>query len=556
MRLNIDGRDVDIEQSQTIRDAVLKLGLESEKLSERPLAARIGGDVYNLSYTPYKDAALRLIRYQEDYGRRVYECTAQFVLLLSCRKLFPGARVRVCYALDAGIYITIAKEPALSPQDVRALEKECRRLSAQDLPIRRRRMNIAEALAFFEADGQLDKARLLRWRRFSYFDVYALDGYMDYFYGEMAPSTGYVEAMRLKPLAGALVMLMPCAEAPDDPPTFQHQPKLAEMFRRSERWNKLMHCSSVNELNVMVQDGRVRELVRVNEALHEKTYAQLADQIVSRNARAVMVAGPSSSGKTTSANRLATQLRVLGHEPIMLSLDDYYIDRECVAVDDKGERDLEHINTLDISRFKRDLLALVNGDEVEVPLFDFCQGKRATAGRRVKLHADQQLIVEGLHALNDELISHMPCETIFRVYVSALGTLNLDDHNRIRTADVRLLRRLVRDHATRGASMEDTLRMWPSVRRGEKRWIFPWQEHADAIFNTTLVYEIAALKKYAYPLLRQVHKESPFYMQSQAIIKFLNYFVDADVEEEIPPTSILREFIGGNTFYRQERGQE
>lgn len=555
MQLNIDGQTVAIEQGQTIRDAVIKLDLESEKLSERPLAARMGGDVYNLSYTPYKDATLRLIRYREDYGRRVYECTAQFVLLRSCRKLFPGARVRVCYALDVGIYITIAKEPALTPADVRALEKECRRLAQQDLPIRRRRMSIAESLAFFEADGQLDKARLLRWRRFSYFDVYALEGYMDYFYGEMAPSTGYVKAMRLKPLSGALVMLMPSAEAPDAPPAYQHQPKLAEMFRRSEHWNKLMRCSSVNDLNVMVQDGRVRELVRVNEALHEKTYAQLADRIVSRKARAVMVAGPSSSGKTTSANRLATQLRVLGHEPIMLSLDDYYIDRDRVAVGDDGERDLEHINTLDIPRFKQDLQALINGDEVEVPRFDFCQGKRV-AGRRVKLQADQQLIVEGLHALNDELVSHMPYDTAFRIYVSALGTLNLDDHNRIRTADVRLLRRLVRDHATRGASMEDTLRMWPSVRRGEKRWIFPWQEHADAIFNTTLVYEIAVLKKYVYPLLRQTHKESSFYMQSQSILKFLNYFVDAEVEDEIPPTSILREFIGGNTFYRQERGRE
>ena len=546
MKVTVDGVAAELKHGESLLDAVKKLELDSISLRKRPLAAQIGGEVFSLRYTPFKDVDVHLLRYGEETGRRVYERTLQFILIAAVRRLFPAARVQVRYSLGPGLYITIEKDPALTEQDVLRLESEMRLIIRAALPLERRRLSIDEAIAFFEKDGQLDKARLLKWRKFSYFDVYCLGDYKDYFYGEMAPGTEYADVFRLKFMDGAVIMLMPRKDEPDVPSEYTDMTKLASVFRQSDTWGKLMHCDTVNELNTRVENGSIREIVRVSEALHEKSYAAIADAIVAKKARAVMVAGP-------SANRIATQLRVLAQDPIMLSLDNYYLDRDVIPRDEHGQMDLEHINTLDIPRFNHDLAALLRGEEVEVPRFDFKTGKRAPEGIVLSVKADQPLIIEGIHGLNPLLLTQeVPDDAVFRVYVSALTTLNLDDHNRIRTTDVRLLRRLVRDYETRGASMEHTLSMWPSVRRGEETWIFPYQEHADALFNTTLVYEIAVLKKYVYPLLREVPPTSKYYAEARDIVKFLNYILDADVEDEIPPTSILREFIGGNTFYRED----
>ena len=552
MKLILDGIVTDIKTGESILDAVVKLGMDSDTLAKRPLAAQIGGEVFSLRYTPFRDAEVHLLRYGEDSGRRVYERTLQFLLIMAVRRLYPEAKVYVRYSLGPGLYVAIDKAPALSPDDVLALESECRRIVRLGIPLERKRMNINEALAFYEADGQADKAKLLKWRQFSYFDVYKAgdDGYMDYFYGEMCPTTAYADVFRLHYLDGAALMLMPRSDMPDVPSEYEPYPKLHAVFLQSDTWGRLMKCGTAAELNEFEHSGRIRELIRVNEALHEKSYANIADNIVNRKARAVMVAGPSSSGKTTSANRIATQLRVLGQDPIMLSLDDYYLDRDSIPANEHGEKDLEHINTLDIKRFNSDLKSLLRGDEVEIPVFDFREGKRAEKGRVISAKKEQPLIIEGIHGLNPVMLNEGISQgDVYRVYVSALTTLNLDDHNRIRTTDVRLLRRLVRDYETRNASMELTLSMWPSVRRGEERWIFPYQEHADALFNTTLVYELSVLKRHAYPLLQAVPPESPHFARARDIVKFLNYFLEADVEDEIPPTSILREFIGGNTFY-------
>lgn len=551
MKLSLDGIICEIEQGQSIFDAIKMLSLDSDSLKMRPLAAQIGGEIFSLRYTPFRDVDIHLLRYGEEMGRRVYERTLKFCLIVAVRKLYPKARLQVHYALGGGLFTTIEKEPALSEQDVILLESELRRLVRLGLPLERKRLPIGDAIDFFEGDGQFDKAKLLKWRKFSYFDVYRAEGHMDYFYGEMAPSTDYVDVFRLKYVDGACMMMMPRSDEPDVPSDYTELKKLASVFHQSDDWGCLMKCNTVNELNTHVENSTIRELIRVNEALHEKSYANIADAIVTKGAKAVMVAGPSSSGKTTSAHRLATQLRVLGQEPIMLSLDNYYLDRDAIPLNEHGERDLEHINTLDIARFNKDLAALLNGDEVETPIFDFMTGARAPKGKIVKAVNDQPLIIEGIHGMNPLMISPDIDESkIFRVYVSALTTLNLDDHNRIRTTDLRLLRRLVRDYETRNASMEQTLSMWPSVRRGEEMWIFPYQEYADALFNTTFVYEVAILKKYVYPLLSDVPPESKYYAQARDIVKFLNYILDADVEDEIPPTSVLREFIGGNTFYR------
>ncbi|MBO6062301.1 MAG: nucleoside kinase [Clostridia bacterium] len=554
MNVLINKTPCDMELGDTILKKVKELGLVGETLATRPLAARIGGEIFNLNYTPMHEAQIDLLYYAEEEGVKVYERTLQFVLIMCMRRLFPNASVFVRYSLGEGVYMTVSKEPAFSEEDMLLLKEEMKSVIASDLPLQRKRLGISEAIALFEKDGQLDKAQLLKWRRFSYFDVYRCPDYseyVDYYYGETAPSTGCVSDFDLHYLEGGLVMLRPRREAPAEPIEYVPNPKMMAVFRRSDEWGRIMTCSTANELNTRVENGSVRELIRVNEALHEKMFAKTADAIIERRARAVMLAGPSSSGKTTSANRIATQLRAEGLDPIMISLDNYYCDRTYCPRDENGELDFEHIEALDIARFNHDLKLLMAGEEVETPVFDFIEQKPKPQGRVMRCAADQVMIIEGIHGLNPRMLgSEIDREKVFKVYVSALTTINLDDHNRVRTTDLRILRRLVRDYETRGASMERTLSMWASVRRGESKWIFPFQEEADMILNTVLHYEPAIMKRHVYPLLLTVPPESEYYRMARSIVKYLNYFLEANVEDEIPPTSILREFIGGNSFYR------
>ncbi|MBQ7060734.1 MAG: nucleoside kinase [Clostridia bacterium] len=555
MQITIDGRSTELRQGATVLDYIKELGLDSSSLSSKPLAARIGGEIFNLGYSPKREAELHLIRFADEEGRRVYERTLRFVLIAAVRKLFPAARVIVQYSLGRGIYITFVKEPELSDEDVALLKEEMKAIIAAAHPLVRRRMDIKEALEYYEKDGQLDKAALLKMRRFSYFDVYrcpTYSDYTDYFYGEMAPNTSYASVFDLYRLGDSLVMQMPDKDAPDVPAPYQDSPRMLAVFSQSDRWGRFMNVANVHDLNVRVENGSIRELVRVNEALHEKNYARVADEIIRRGVKAVMIAGPSSSGKTTSANRIATQLRAEGLDPVMLSLDDYYIDRDKLAPGPDGTLDLEHINALDTAKFASDLKLLLAGEEAGIPRFDFLTQRRASELVPLRLGKDQPLLIEGIHGLNPLMLGDIPHDSVFRIYVSALTTLNLDDHNRIRTTDLRLLRRLVRDYKTRGASMEHTLGMWGSVREGEGRWIFPYQENSDVIINTTLHYEAAVMKRYVYPLLSEVPPESQYYCMARRIVKFLNYFLEADIEDEIPPTSVIREFIGGNSFYRSE----
>ena len=328
--------------------------------------------------------------------------------------------------------------------------------------------------------------------------------------------------------------------------------KYKSVCNDGDRWSEQMGCKTVAALNDLVRFGKIRELIRVDEALHEKSFSQVADMICNRGVKAVMLAGPSSSGKTTSANRLATQLRVFGKKPILMSLDDYYIDRDKIEPDENGELDLEHINTIDVPLFRDQMQALLSGEEVELPTFNFKTGKREWHNEHLKMHEDSVIIVEGLHALNPVLMpSGLDQNLIFRFYVSALLPLNLDDHNRIPSSLLRLLRRTVRDYEGRGASVQQTMAMWDSVQRGEKKWIFPFQENADVIFNSSTLYELTVLKKHIYPLLTAVEPEDDCYERVRSLVKILNYVQEAEVDDEIPPTSLVREFIGGNTFYKQ-----
>ena len=571
MQIHINGIPAEVETGESLLDVVRRLGLDTDSLKTRPIAADIAGEIFTLNYIPMREkeegdtpttfrmrkairkggGEVKLIRYGESRGRAIYERTLIYVFFLAMRELYPKAHAKVNYAVGPALDVSVDNGDIFTPDDVETIRAKMREIVDADYPLVRKRMDIDEAIRFFERDGQDDKVRLLKWRQFTYFDVYVHGDYVDYFYGEMLPSTGYAKVFDLQHRPGGLFLLRPSVADADVATRYVYMPNLSKVFARSDEWADLMHCRCVADLNDMVENGSVRELIRVNEALHERRFAEIATEIVNRGARAVLIAGPSSSGKTTSANRVATQLRVLGKTPILLSLDDYYIDRKYVKPDENGEIDYEHINMIDVPQFNVDLEALLNGERVEIPHFDFKTGSRQMLGHFVQLKEDAMLIIEGLHGLNPQLLTpRIDRKLIFKLYVSALTTLNLDDHNRIPTTDVRLLRRMVRDYETRGATIERTLGMWESVKRGEQRWIFPYQESADEIMNTTLVYELAVLKKHLYPLLRAVEPTSPCYDEVISTIKFLNYIQDAAVEDEIPPTSILREFVGGNAFYR------
>jgi len=566
MNLKIDGRTILAVPDCSLLDLVNQLGLGGKTLADRPLAAKIAGEIFTLNYIPLREAdvssdrpsirlamaasggEVRLLRYSDEAGKECYLRTAWFVIFLALRQLWPEAIAKMNCTLGSSVYIEVTNAQGFS---VSKLKERIAQLVAQDIPLIRRRVPLAEAIDRYTKDNQPDKARLLSWRTNGFFDEYAYGDFSDYYYGEMMPSTAYLTVWDVIAADGGFVFVYPDDNDPDSLAAVPSMPNFFSVFTEGERWCTLMECETVADLNDLVEGGRIRELIRVNEALHEKRYSQVADLVCDRGSKAVMLAGPSSSGKTTSANRLATQLRVHGKKPILMSLDDYYIDREKIAPGPDGKLDLEHINTIDCDLFRADLAKLLAGQEVELPSFNFLTGRREWRGHKMQLTSDSVIIVEGLHGLNPAMLpENVEPHLIFRLYVSPLLPLNLDNHNRIPTSYLRLLRRIVRDYETRGSSVQRTISMWDSVRAGEKRWIFPYQENADVIFNSSTLYELAVLKRHIFPLLTAVQPEDDCYEEVRGIVKILNYVREADVDDEIPPTSLVREFIGGNSFYR------
>ncbi len=566
MKLYIDNHEFNARADMSLFDMIKELGLYSGKLSSDPIVAKLAGRVFTLNYVPLRSkdispdresirtaveasgGIVRLYRYSDPSGREAYARTAQFILFLAFKRLYPNAVAKMSCTLGNSMFFSISGADEFSANE---LADEVQKIVDEDIPLLRKRIPIDKAITYYESAGNEDKVRLLKYRGKDYFTIYEHEDYADYFYGEMAPSTGFLRSWSIVEAKDGFIFVLPDAKNPDRVSVYREMPNFFNVYSEGERWSELMGCETLADLNELTENGKIRELIRVNEALHEKRFSQIADMVCARGAKAVMLAGPSSSGKTTSANRLATQLRVHGKKPILMSLDDYYIDRDKIAPGPDGKIDLEHINTIDTELFGQNLRDLFEGKEVEIPTFSFKLGKRVWTGHKMKLSDNSVIIVEGIHGLNPVLVpKDLSPNLVFRVYVSPLLPLNFDYHNRIPTSTLRLLRRTVRDFESRGASVQRTLDMWDSVRRGEERWIFPYQENADVIFNSSTLYELAVIKKYIYPLLIQVPPSDECYEQVRAMVGLLNYVKEADVEDEIPPTSIVREFIGGNSFYR------
>ena len=565
MKLIIDNIPYEPQPDESLFDIAKKLGFVNGQLSNDPIVAKISGRVFTLNYVPLRekdvqperktirtaiaasDGTVKLLRYNDPQGREAYMRTAQFIIFLAIETLWPESEAKMSCTVGSGVYFKVTN----CDFSVEKLKEKIAEIIAADLPLIRRKIPTTEAIAYYEKHGFTDKATLLQYRKNTTFKIYESGEFRDYFYGEMAHSTSCLRSFDIIPSAEGFIFVLPDQKNPDKVSEYKESPNFFSVYTEGKDWGELMECETVSDLNELVKTGKIRELIRVNEALHEKRFSEIATMIADRGAKAVMLAGPSSSGKTTSANRLATQLRVHGKTPILMSLDDYYIDRDQLEPDENGEVDLEHINTIDTELFGIQLRALLAGEEVELPTFNFKKGKREWNGHKLKLTDRTVIIVEGLHGLNPVLLPEgLDPNLVFRLYVTPLLALNLDDHNRIPSSYLRLLRRTVRDFESRGSSVQKTLAMWDSVRRGEEKWIFPFQENADVILNSSTLYELCVIKKHIYPLLTPIDASDECYDQVRAMVKVLNYVLEADVDDEIPPTSIVREFIGGNSFYK------
>ena len=543
MRAVIDGKTVGFDQGTPWKALIAQKGA---------LGVSVGGTTLSLNAPAQDGAQAHALTYADEEGRRIYERTLELMFLAAAQKVIPGRRVRFEHSFGDGIFVRLPKTTVTRALAGR-IEREMRDMAERDEPIAYTRCTKEEANAYFAATGQTDKLRLFQYRQLDTFHFNELEGVKEYFYGEMAPSTGCAKVFQLRLYLPGLLLRWPGKETGGMRMSpFSDLPKLMKTFGDTGRVNGMLGCENAADLNESIERGGFRDLVRVSEAIHERSIAAIADQVVRSGARVALIAGPSSSGKTTFAHRLIIALRALGLRPMKLSLDDYYRDRADLPLEEDGRPDLERLDTLDVPLLDEHLVRLLQGEAVEAPEFDFVRGMRAERTHTLKVAADQPIVIEGIHALNDELTESVPRELKFKIYVSALTMLNLDDHNRIHTTDARLLRRIVRDYQFRGTEPEGTIAMWPSVRRGEERYIFPYQEQADAMFNSALPYELPILKKFVYPMLCRVQPQSPCYTMARRLVKFLNYIRVSDAEDEVPINSILREFIGGCCFYRAE----
>ena len=483
-------------------------------------------------------------------GLRIYTRGALFILFMAIRDLFGKVVLGVHHSRGTGLVCEI-DGVKMDGNILNSIEKRMQEIVEEDRVFVKDTIGKFEAIRLFYEDGQKDKALLFKYRKKSTVNIYRCGDYVNYFYGYMPHSTGPVRNFSLIPYGDYFVLNLPSISNPAELPKFIDQPKISSIFLEHERWGKILGAKTIGEMNEIISKGPkdIREIVNVAEALHEKKIAQIADQIAEKEAtRLILISGPSSSGKTTFSKRLMLQLKVLGMNPVQISLDDYFVDRENTPRDENGNYDFESIYALNIDLFNRHMGELLEGKEVLMPKFDFILGKSSLQEAPIRITHEQPIIIEGIHGLNELLTSSVPRESKFKIYISALTQMNIDNMNRIPTTDVRLLRRIVRDNRFRGHSALDTIRMWNNVRRGEDKYIFPFQEEADTMFNSSLVYELAVLKSFAEPLLVQIDDSTQEYLEAKRLLRFIDYFLPMTNLEDIPRTSIIKEFIGGSVF--------
>ena len=519
------------------------------KMEHGPVSAKVNNKVEGMHYRVYNNKDIEFLDMRTSSGSRAYTRTLFFVLCKAVQDLYPGHDVVIDIPVSNGFYVDVRLERDVTAEDVDCIRKRMQEIVDARMPIRRYMVPTEDAIALFEEKGDVEKVKLLRTSGSLYTTYYKIGEYVDFYYGTLLTNTSQLYLFGLEKYYDGMLLRIPSLQNPDELGEVTRQDKMFEIFKEHHHWQDIIGIRTVGDFNAAVDAGHATDIINISEALQEKKIAQIAEQIAARpGVKLVLLAGPSSSGKTTSCKRLSIQLAVNGLKPLQISLDDYFVDRERTPKDENGEYDYESIYALDLQKINDQFNALFRGEEVELPKYDFQSGKSKKSGQRLKMNDNNVLVVEGIHALNPELTAQIPNEQIFRVYASALTTILLDNHNYIPTTDNRLLRRIIRDYKYRGVSAQETIHRWPSVRAGENKWIFPFQENADAMLNTAMLYELAGLKMQAEPLLEQVPENCDEYAEAYRLLKFLKYFKGIPFNN-LPPTSLLREFLGGSSFH-------
>jgi len=540
-----NGQTISVPVGSTMEEVYQLLGLQME---HGPVLAKVNNKVEGMHYRAYKQKNVEFLDITSSSGVRAYTRTLFFVLCKAVHDIYNEATVAIDIPVSNGYYVDLDIGHPVTLDDAGRIRRRMQEIISAALPIHRFETTTEEAIRIFTELHTFSKVKLLKGSGRLFTTYYDIDGYIDYYYGALLTNTSQLYLFGLEKYYDGLLLRIPSREHPDELGEMTHQDKMFGIFKEHHRWQDILGLRTIGDLNEAISLGLSSKLIQISEALQEKKIGQIADEIARRSGvRIVLIAGPSSSGKTTTCKRLSVQLAVNSIKPVPISLDDYFLDRDLTPRDAKGDYDFEHLHALNLPLLNQQMNALFRGEEVELPRYNFQLGKSEWSGRKLRLHDDEILVVEGIHALNPELMSQVPADQIYRVYASALTTLLLDKHNYIPTTDNRLLRRIIRDHKYRGVSAIETIRRWPSVRAGENKWIFPFQENADAMFNTAMLFELAVIRSQAEPLLEEVPESAPEYSEAYRLLKFLRY-IKSIPETQIPPTSLLREFLGGSSF--------
>ena len=519
------------------------------KMTHGPVSARVNNKVEGMHYRVYNSKDVEFLDMASSSGSRAYTRTLFFVLCKAVQDIYPNTDVVIDIPVSNGFYVDIRLGRPVVEEDVNILRRRMQEIIDAKMPIRRYMVPTEDAIALFQEKGDVEKVKLLKTSGSIYTTYYKIGEYVDFYYGTLLTNTSGLYLFGLEKYYDGMLLRIPSLKDPDKLGEMTKQDKMFDIFKEHHRWQDILGIRTVGDFNQAIDAGHATDIINISEALQEKKIAKIAEDIANRQGvKLVLLAGPSSSGKTTSCKRLSIQLAVNGLKPLQISLDDYFVDRDKTPKDDNGEYDFESIYALNLDLLNEQFNALFRGEEVELPKYDFPSGKSVKSGKKLKMEPNNVLVVEGIHALNPELTAHIPQEQIYRVYASALTTILLDNHNYIPTTDNRLLRRIIRDYKYRGVSAQETIHRWPSVRTGENKWIFPYQENADAMFNTAMLYELSVIKMQAEPLLQQVPENCEEHAEAYRLLKFLKYFKGIPYNN-LPPTSLLREFLGGSSFH-------